>query len=205
VNHSFNTRLTWLLSFFVCAAAVSLSFKCIDVPVAQWFSGNLGQPAAVGAGLGSAVLLSIEAATVITLVVARLVRGHLSPLSEALALACLASMCTYAFNDGVLKLFFGVPNPEDVLLQGAHHAFHFLAGSRGSSFPSGHMVLVGSFAGVFMKLYPSSIWPLSALLFIGAAILIFGDWHFASDVIAGTFAGVSAGLLAGKLWQVHSS
>ena len=77
-------------------------------------------------------------------------------------------------------------------------------GTEHSSFPSGHMVLAASFAGVFMRLYRVSIWPLSALLLLGATLLILGDWHFLSDVIAGTFVGLSAGLLAGELWALHS-
>jgi uncharacterized membrane protein len=66
------------------------------------------------------------------------------------------------------------------------------------------MVLASAFAGVFMRLYRTSILPLSALLLIAAVLLIAGDWHFVSDVIAGTFLGVSAGLLAGEVWLVHS-
>jgi len=46
---------------------------------------------------------------------------------------------------------------------------------------------------------------LSALLLIAAALLITGGWHFVSDVIAGTFLGVSAGILAGELWLAHSN
>ena len=113
-------------------------------------------------------------------------------------------MCAYAVNDGVLKLLFRVPNPAPVLLEGVHHFFHLLAGAGDSSFPSGHMVLAASFGGVFMRLIPASIWPLSFLLSFGAALLIFGDWHFASDVIVEAFAGISAGLLAGELWRAHS-
>jgi hypothetical protein len=67
------------------------------------------------------------------------------------------------------------------------------------------MVLAGAFAGVFMSLYRASIWLLSALLVLAAGLLIVGDWHFVSDVIAGTFAGVSAGILAGEAWTVHAS
>ena len=67
------------------------------------------------------------------------------------------------------------------------------------------MVLAGAFAAVFMRLYRTSIVPLSALLLIAAVLLIAGDWHFVSDVIAGTFVGVSAGLLAGELWLAHST
>ena len=35
-------------------------------------------------------------------------------------------------------------------------------------------------------------------------LLIAGDRHFVSEVIAGTFVGVSAGLLAGEVWLAHS-
>jgi membrane-associated phospholipid phosphatase len=66
------------------------------------------------------------------------------------------------------------------------------------------MVLAGAFAGVFMRLYRASILPLSALLLSAAVLLIVGDWHFVSDVVAGTFLGVSAGLLAGEVWLAHS-
>ena len=205
MTHSLSARQIWLISFLLCAAAASLSFAFLDLPVARWFSSHLGKLNPLATGLGSAVLLSLEALIALALVAARLVRGHLSPFAEALGLASLTSMCAYAVNDGVLKLFFGVPGPSGVLLEGAHHGFHLLAGASDSSFPSGHMVLAASFGGVFMKLFPSSIWFLSTALIFGAALLIFGDWHFLSDVIVGAFAGVSAGILAGELWRVHSN
>ncbi len=181
-----------------------MSFISLDVPVARLFSQNIGHLDTVGAGLGSAVLLSLEGATALTLVGVRLMRGRLSPFGEALALASLTSICAYAVNDGVMKLFFGVPNPATVLLEGAQHSIHLLAGDQNASFPSGHMVLAASFGGAFMKLVPASTWPLSALLFVGALVLIVGDWHFVSDVIAGGFVGLSAGVLAGDLWSAHS-
>jgi membrane-associated phospholipid phosphatase len=199
-----NARRIWMISAPFCAAAVTLSFIWFDMPIARLGSQNLGRLDAIGIVFGSAVILSLEAVAAIALVTARLARRHLSPLSKALALACFTSMCAYAVNDGVLKYFFGVPSPQNTLLLGARHAFHLFAGTEDSGFPSGHMVLASAFAGVFMRLYPSSIWPLSALLILGGSLMIFGDWHFASDVIAGAFAGVSAGVLAGALWQVHS-
>jgi membrane-associated phospholipid phosphatase len=149
------------------------------------------------------VLLGLEAAVVLTLVILRLVHGHLSPFREATALACLTSICAYAISDNALKPLFGVPIPTAVF-QGAQHAFHLMNGSSNGSFPSGHMVLASAFSGVFMRIYRASILPLSILLVIAGAMLILGDWHFVSDVIAGTFVGISAGLLAGELWLVHS-
>jgi hypothetical protein len=42
------------------------------------------------------------------------------------------------------------------------------------------------------------------LLLIAAGLLVVGDWHFLSDVMAGTFVGLSAGALAGAVMLLHS-
>jgi len=194
----------WLVWLLICAVAAAVSFARLDLPMARLIYPLFDRLNSLGAGLGSAALLSIEAGAVLTLVMIRITRGHLSPHGEALGLACLTSICAYALNAGVFKLVFGVPNPTEVL-QGARHTFDFFHGSIDSSFPSGHMVLAGGFAGVFMRLYRTCVPLLSGLLVAAAALMVLGDWHFVSDVIAGGFIGVSAGLLAGELWTVHSS
>ncbi|MGH8325728.1 MAG: phosphatase PAP2 family protein [Steroidobacteraceae bacterium] len=194
----------WFLSLVVCAAAVALSFVALDVPLAHhlWrVSHHLGPLSVV---FGATTLLSLEAIVVLGLIVSRLTRGHLSRIGEAVAIACLASICAYGINDQVLKPFFGVQTPGDVM-HGARHAFNLAMGLANASFPSGHMVLAGAFAGVFMRLYRVSIRPFSGLLLLAAGLLVLGDWHFVSDVIAGTFLGVSAGILAGEGWVVHVS
>lgn len=193
----------WLLSLAVCAAVVAFSFAQIDVPLALhlWTAGRL--LSALNTAFGAAVLLTLESAVTLGLILARVVRGHLSRFGEALAIACLASICAYGVNSEVLKPFFGVATPAQ-LMKGARHTFNLLMGSAESSFPSGHMVLAGAFAGVLMRLYRSSIRPLAGLLALAAGLLIVGDWHFLSDIIAGTFVGVSAGILAGEAWLVHS-
>jgi membrane-associated phospholipid phosphatase len=182
---------------------VAVAFAYLDVPTARRLYGLWASTASLSKGFAGAVLLAFESSLALALIVLRILRGRLSPFRETVVLACLTSICAYAICDSSLKFFFGVPNPAAVL-HGARHAFHLLGGSSNSSFPSGHMVLAGAFAGVFMRLYRSSILPLSALLLLAAALLIVGDWHFVSDVIAGTFIGVSAGLLSGELWLAHS-
>ena len=193
----------WALSLVGCAAVVAFLFVRIDVPTALrfWNAGRLLRP--LNEGFGAAVILSAELAVILFMVLVRLVRGHISVFGETLAIACLASMCAYVINDHVLKVFFGVPNPTDVI-HGARHSFNLWMGSENSSFPSGHMALAGAFAGVFMRLYKASIWPLAALLLLAAGLLLVGDWHFLSDIIAGAFLGTSAGTLAGEGWAVHS-
>lgn len=194
----------WLLSLAACALLTALSFGHFDVPIARhfWNVGRFLRP--LNSAFGAAVVLSLESALALGLIVARLVRGRISRFGGALAIACLASICTYGINDEVLKACFGVPVPAAVM-QGAAHGFNFLAGPGNYSFPSGHMALAASFAGVFMSLYRVSIGPLSALLGLAAVLLVVGDWHFVSDVISGTFVGLSAGVLAGEAWDIHLS
>ena len=192
----------WTVSLVACAAIVAFSFVRIDVPAALYFwnVGHLRSP--LNTAFGSTVILSAESAVILITVLARLMRGHISAFGETLAVACLVSMCAYVANDHVLKVFFGVPNPADVV-QGAAHSFNLWMGSYGSSFPSGHMVLAGAFAGFFMRLYKASVRLFSALLLIAAGLLLVGDWRFLSDIIAGAFLGTSAGILAGEGWAAH--
>ena len=166
----------WVVSLLICTLAAAVMFRYGDVSIARGVHGFLPSTQSLATGLAGAVLISIEGAVAVALILTRIWRGHLWPLGEATLLACLTSICAYAFDDSTLKLLFGVPNPTAVL-HGAHHAFHLLKGSSRSSFPSGHMVLSGAFAGVFMRLYRRSIVPLSVLLLIAAALLILGDWH----------------------------
>jgi hypothetical protein len=194
----------WSLSLLVCAAVVVVAFLRLDVPVAQHLWGHAHYLSPLGEGLGAAILLTGESAVILSVLIVRLTRGHVPAISENLAIACLSSICAYGINDHVLKMLFGVATPQSVV-HGARHILHLYAGSEGSSFPSGHMALAGGFAGVFMRLYRVSIWPMSALLLIGAGLLLAGDWHFVSDIIAGTFFGVSAGLLAGEGRAAHSA
>lgn len=196
--------MRWFLSLLLCMVVVGVAFVYVDVPIARRLYGLWGSAANLARGFTSAVILSAEAAVALSLAITRVVRGRLSPLGEAAALACLTSICAYAMDDNALKIFFGVPNPGSVV-HGSRHVFHLLHGSANSSFPSGHMALAGAFAGVFMRLYRHSVLLFSILLLMAAGLLIAGDWHFVSDVIAGTFVGVSAGLLAGELWRAHSN
>ncbi|MBW4053556.1 MAG: phosphatase PAP2 family protein [Proteobacteria bacterium] len=191
----------WLLWLVACAAAVAISFAELDIRVARHFWDVGRHLSALNTAFGAAVLLTLESAVVLVLILARVTRGHLSRLGETLGVACLASICAYGINDQVLKPLFGVQPPAAVL-HGARHVF-FAVSSGSLGFPSGHMVLAGSFAGVFMRLYRASLWPLAALLLIAAILLIVGDWHFVSDVIAGSFLGISAGFLAGEGWLIH--
>jgi membrane-associated phospholipid phosphatase len=192
----------WLAVMLVTAAAVAFSFKHLDLPVLALMAPHAGKIEFLEHGLGSAIILSCEALVFVGLAIARIVRGTISPLGRATAAACIASICAYAINSTVLKPMFGVL-PTGYVQAGWPHVAHFLQGSPDSSFPSGHMALAGAFAGVLMRHYPKAVWLLAAGLAGAGLLLIAGTWHFVSDVLAGTFFGVSTGLFAAEVWLAH--
>jgi membrane-associated phospholipid phosphatase len=192
----------WLLSFVACVAAVILSFEYADLAIASYHPHLAAHLSTLGDDFGGSIILSGEAIVLACLAVVRLVNGRLPPIAEALALACLASICAYTIDSEVLKVYFGVPNPYQ-MTRGAKHTLNLWEGSPYSSFPSGHMALAGAFAGVFMRLYRTSIWALSLALLLSCILLIIGGWHFLSDVIAGTYFGVSVGLAVAETLGLH--
>ena len=185
----------WLIGLIATITGATISFTWIDLPVARHFAFNANRFGMINAGFSGVVLLIFETAVVIFLLLRRIVRGQLAPLGKAIMVAGAASMCAYLLNETIFKFLFGIPSPTEMLFQNASHAVHFLSGNPENGFPSGHMMLSGAFAGALMRFYPRIRGQLFALLGVGAFILVWGDWHFVSDVIAGTFLGITIGLV----------
>ncbi|MGH8301929.1 MAG: hypothetical protein ACRET5_10735, partial [Steroidobacteraceae bacterium] len=117
----------WLLSLLGCAGLAALCFAELDLPVAHLVWSLRHHLSSLNAAFGTTLILTVESAVVLSLIVARLMRGHISRFAETLAIACLASICAYGINDQVLKPFFGVQSPVDVV-HGARHAVHLMKG-----------------------------------------------------------------------------
>jgi membrane-associated phospholipid phosphatase len=197
-----NALRLWLAVLLATAVATAFCFKHVDLRVLARLAPYSHHIEILGHGLGSAIILTGEALVFVTLAIARVVRGSISPLGKAVAAACISSICAYAINSTVFKPMFGVL-PTGYVLTGWPHMAHFFQGSPDSSFPSGHMALAGAFAGVLMRHYPKTLWLFAALLVLGGLLLVAGSWHFVSDVLAGTFFGVSTGLFAAEVWLTH--
>jgi membrane-associated phospholipid phosphatase len=142
-------------------------------------------------------------ALIASLSIARILRGSLPLLARTLLIAGCSSLLAFEANDTILKVIFGRQNPTAFLYQPTNHLFNFLRGDEHSSFPSGHMVMATAFAVVIIRLHPRTAPLLIALLCLGALALLIGDWHFASDIVAGAFEGWTAGLIAAELWNQH--
>jgi membrane-associated phospholipid phosphatase len=194
----------WAFYAFAVTLAVIGSLFWLDIPTARIFAANMSRFAPLGHDLASPILVFGELLMMTVLIAARLVFGHLPDLGKSVLVATVASLIAFAANEFLLKVFFGMPNPLSFLFDGAKHSFNFFHGTQQSSFPSGHMALAASFAAAVSRLHRKALFPLSVMLFLAGAILVIGDWHFISDVIAGIFFGGSAGLAAGELWTQHT-
>lgn len=94
---------------------------------------------------------------------------------------------------GIFKYVFGRTNTRVWLANQASDDFHwFHGGGDYSGFPSGHMTVFSAFLAAIWVIYPRyrSI-SCSLVLLLGVALIV-TDYHFLSDVIAGTYLGLIA-------------
>ena len=194
---------TWTVFLVVTIIAIIICIRWLDIPVALQFHSQAGRYSPLGQGFSSSILVTGELALIMSLSIARIIKGSLSEYARTLLIACCSSLFAFEANDRILKVIFGRQNPAAFFDKPALHLFHFLQGNEHSSFPSGHMVMATAFAVVIIRLHPRTAPPLIALLCLGAFALLVGDWHFASDIVAGAFEGWTAGLMAAELWDQH--
>jgi membrane-associated phospholipid phosphatase len=194
----------WLLVLIATALGCAICIHWVDFPVALLFQRHARQLSGLGRGLSSSILVMAEMVLIASLSLIRLVRGSLPEYGKALFIATSVSLSSFSANDYILKVIFGRQNPSAFLLKPTVRVFYFMQGDDHSSFPSGHMVMATAFAVVLIRLYPRTLPVLVTLLCVGAIALLVGDWHFVSDVIAGTFVGGTAGIVSGELWDQHT-
>jgi membrane-associated phospholipid phosphatase len=194
----------WGLAFAAALGITIVSILWLDAPIARYFFRNSPHVAGLAHAFGTSVIVSGDTALMLILALIRIVRGSLPDYAKALFVACAASLIAFAANDYILKLIFGRYGPYTFLGNPTAPLFNFFQGDLNCVFPSGHMVLSTAFAAVLVREYPRT-WPIFAgLLCLGAILLLIGDWHFLSDVIAGLFTGGTAGIMAGELWYRHT-
>lgn len=91
----------------------------------------------------------------------------------------------------VLKFVFGRVNTRVWLGSPQEYGFHWFSGTGShAGFPSGHMLVFTAFLAVLWRFFPRCRITCSGLLSGLALALIATDYHFVSDVIAGTYAGL---------------
>jgi membrane-associated phospholipid phosphatase len=193
----------FLLAMGAVVVLVLVSLTLVDVPVARFvhtlpWAQNLRSPA-----LGLPVLVTLSGVAIFcgALLVAN---GHVPhKLQEILIVASFSLTSSVCIDELLLKRFFGRETPDE-FLQGGVDAFNWFQGTPNTAFPSGHAVQIVSVGTVFLLAYPRQRAAWLTLMGVGLIALVLGNWHFVSDVVAGTGVGASAGIATTVLWRAKS-
>lgn len=202
--------LTWLFWLAGTTAISTASFIWFDAPIALFFHdrfryrhyelvdelSHFPNPLIL---LASILLIALSL---------QIVFGR--PLSKHQANAFLCSL-SIIFTEAIknsLKYIFGRTWPETWIdnnlsyIRDGVYGFHFLHGGTAyQSFPSGHMATVCAIVPVLWVRYPRFRTFYAIAVVIVGTLLVGGNYHFLSDVIAGAFIGLSIGSLGIQIWN----
>lgn len=186
---------------FAGMAAAALSCALVDRPLARWIHDNLAhQPLfpwlthivdpVVPLALGILLIAGLAAAF------GKDPRPGMRPLL-ALAVAVLVAV---AVKDE-LKWMFGRSWPETWVngnpsyIRDGVFTFAWFHGGRGwASFPSGHMTLITAAVAALWRESRGLRWIGAVVVILVAVGLLGADYHWLSDIIAGTLLGAAVGL-----------
>ena len=204
-----NRAQSWTIAGGFMIAAIVGCYFFVDQPLALSVHARLSQ------FRDSFMLLTLipepfPVIAVLVLVVLGVRSLTARPLSRPLAVVLLwsASLLVTTVINRQLKFAFGrnwpetwVNNNPSFIRDGAYGFNPFHGGAGFASFPSGHMAAICVTMTVLWIAYPRPR-AVYALLVAAVAIgLIGANYHFLSDVIAGSLVGVSMGILAVALWE----
>ncbi len=182
------------LVLLVVTGLVVLSYRYVDIPVAQFFDGLLrwsGRWRHYTAHIPDALTGAVFVGTALSwwgyYVARRRVRSHAAGFLRLVGTCLPAGLLA---KEG-LKFVFSRTNTRAWLAHRAPYGFHwFQGGGLYNAFPSGHMVVFSALGTALWMYYgrfrPLYLGALGAL----ALALVATDYHFVSDVLAGGYVGV---------------
>jgi membrane-associated phospholipid phosphatase len=188
----------WAIAFVAVAIVCVVCVLYLDRPVAAAAAAHFGFPRPALLGYP---WLTLAAMFAILVLAERATEGRgLSRFSRTLVLSGFAlawGVCTTEF---LLKPLFGRSPPSEWFIHGAY-VFSWFSHADDASFPSGHAVQMAAVGSVFWNAYPRWRWVYAGSALVLCAALVAGNWHYMSDIVAGLFVGVTAGLVVQALWN----
>ena len=188
----------WFLALFICAGLVVLCIAYVDRPLALWLEAHVRHTEFwTVLNLALYPLLLVVAAAFLILLGCGVWRMTGRPLSSSTLVPLLCSWATIwalAATDAILKPVFGRGRVDPTFVRDHLSGFHFLHGQTyWDAFPSGTAAIAFAILAV--------LWILRRRLRIAGALLavllwiavVVGNYHWLSDVIAGSFLGVTIG------------
>ncbi len=188
--------------FGLCAALVVLGHLYLDIRLAEFVTAKVG-PEFLFSGPVSGMPDLLFLLVCIVVAVSWLGRFCLALMSikgrgpDCLELIGWAVPLAFILKSP-LKDLFGETNARVWLLRPDLFGFHwFQGGGDFASFPSGHMAVVMALMLGIGRYFPRLRTPCAGSLLLLAAALIATQYHFFSDIVAGTYLGFLADSLTG--------
>lgn len=176
-----------LIRLLIAVPLSLLAIFFVDGPVAQLFSESALYHDHKKYALGSPLLLVALSSIALALVLWQHRRFH--GARHVIILAAISAILALITNNTFLKPIFGRTSIDEFLYWPSHYGFYFFKGGWKTNFPSGHMALVVAAATVGWRAFPRLRWMFASAVAIAAFLLLFGEWHFVSDLIAGALWG----------------
>ena len=203
------TFKAWFVGLLAIALFTPISVLWLDRPIALFVHNMLGSRQIMG-DLGRSHVLSISLISALIFLICGIsaIMGRRFSKWETMVLLCDISVLGVFAAKNELKFFFGRTWPDSwgpntmSLIRDNAYGFHFFhSGKSFESFPSGHAAVIAAVMSVLWILHPRlrGLW---AICVISADIgLVAVNIHFLSDVVAGSFVGVSTGLFTVAAWR----
>lgn len=198
----------WLAGLLISALLASISVTWLDKPIAILVHDTFG-PRHYPDALINSPRLSIPLGSALVFAVfgvAALIGRNFSKLEISILLCDIGVLAADAIK-GQLKYVFGRTWPDSwdpqvlsFIRDGVYGFNLFHDGRSFESFPSGHAAVAAAVTSVLWMLFPRprAVWAICLAAADSGLVLL--NLHFLSDVVAGTFVGVSAGLFTVTLF-----
>jgi membrane-associated phospholipid phosphatase len=194
------TFIAWLAAFLMTAAFVSASIRWFDRPIAEFFY-NIGERQRLPIEMADRIFSLPGIATGFFVICGlRAIMGRrLSKVEATSAICTIGALVTIVIKDQ-LKFVFGRTWPY--LLRDDVYGFNFFRSGRFyESFPSGHAAVAAVVLSVMWILFPNwRILYAVAIIAVNVGLVVL-DLHFLSDVVAGSFVGISTALFTIAIWK----
>lgn len=199
----------WLGAFVLVALFSLASIYWLDKPTAllvhDVFGGRHISGKVIGSPLLSVPLISTSIFVIFGL--AALAGRQFSQPEIGIVLSDVSVVIATAIKDQ-LKILFGRTWPDSwasgilSLIHDNVYGFHFFqTGQSFESFPSGHAAVIAAAVSPLWILFPRLRIACAICVVATDVALVLTNLHFVSDVVAGTFVGLSSGLFVVSLWR----
>lgn len=202
----------WLGGLLAIAVFTPISVWWLDKPIALFIHDTLGWRIPVSVATNPILSIPLLSALVFVMCGLCAVLGRQFSRLETAVLLCDISVLAAENIKNELKFAFGRTWPDSwgpsihSFIHDNVYGFHFFqSGKSFESFPSGHATVVAAVMSVLWILFPKLRRLCSICAVAADTGLVALNVHFLSDVIAGTFVGVSTGMFTVAVWYQTSS